>query len=304
MIDAITLHSEEAWLTERRKSLGASEAAAACGLSEWQSPLDVYSAKIDGESREPSEAMRWGNLLEPVICERYREMTGKDAVRPRHRVLWRNPAIPHAHATPDALVEDGLLEIKTARVAKGWGADGSGEIPLSYYVQVQHTMAVCDRAWCDVAVLIGGSDFRVYTILSDYFAITNLLDTERWFWRHVEERTPPPPANAADLARLYRGDSYSSIAADELTMNRLERIRALKEEIRAKEAHLEDEVFLVKNYMKDHSRLVDGCGDLLATWKPDNYSSRFDTQRFRDEQPDVYEKYLSLKAPVRRFLLK
>ena len=39
-------HTKESWLKLRKNGIGASEAAAACGLSRWKSPLEVWKDKV------------------------------------------------------------------------------------------------------------------------------------------------------------------------------------------------------------------------------------------------------------------
>ncbi len=49
---------------------------------------------------------------------------------------------------------------------------------------------------------------------------------------------------------------------------------------------------------------IEGDGETLATWKNVNGSPRFDLERFKAEQPDLYKSYLRDAATQRRFLLK
>ena len=54
----------------------------------------------------------------------------------------------------------------------------------------------------DLAVLIGGQDFRVYTIRRRASLLDRLVAREAAFWGRVQSRTPPPPSLPGD-ARLY-----------------------------------------------------------------------------------------------------
>jgi predicted phage-related endonuclease len=66
-----------AWLERRRQTLGASDAAAALGLSPYCSPLQLYLRKIGSlPEQEETEAMRWGTLLEPLLAREYTRRTG------------------------------------------------------------------------------------------------------------------------------------------------------------------------------------------------------------------------------------
>ena len=47
----------------------------------------------------------------------------------------------------------GILECKTTARTEGWGPSGSDEIPLTYYLQLVHYLAVTDSPFADLAVV-------------------------------------------------------------------------------------------------------------------------------------------------------
>ena len=55
--------------------------------------------------------------------------------------------------------------------------------------------------------------------------------------------------------------------------------------------------------VKDYGRKGGAC-QVLATWKAAKDSEKFDANRFADENPDLYTKYLVSKPGSRRFLMK
>lgn len=62
--------TRDEWLQLRTQSIGASEAAAACGEDPSVSPLELVCRKrglIPDEDLSSVEAIRWGNILEPAI---------------------------------------------------------------------------------------------------------------------------------------------------------------------------------------------------------------------------------------------
>lgn len=78
----------EQQLEQRRQGIGASEAAAICGLNPWQSALAVYLGKIGELPQTPaSAAMEWGNRLEAPILDAYAHDTGL-VVCERGAMLW------------------------------------------------------------------------------------------------------------------------------------------------------------------------------------------------------------------------
>lgn len=147
----------EAWLKKRRNYLGASDAAAALGLSKWKSPLDVCLDKWgEAGEQQPNRYMVRGSILEPALRDLFASITWhtvtgeKFIVSPDH--YWMS-------ATPDGEVTSAeiptSLQIKTASkfARDAWGEPGTAEIPDQYYIQVQHEMCVSGAAETIVYVM-------------------------------------------------------------------------------------------------------------------------------------------------------
>jgi hypothetical protein len=63
--------------------------------------------------------------------------------------------------------------------------------------------------------------------------------------------------------------------------------------------------FQIQTFMQDAHALYDTDGHLLATWKDCKPPSRFNTEQFALDHPDLYRQYLTQATePQRRFLLK
>ena len=186
----------ETWLAERRKGIGSSDAAAIAGLAPegWGSALSVYLDKLGQLPERTTEPMRWGTRLEPAIAAAYQEETGVEISQPAPLIV-RHPEHSWMLASPDRLAADRIVELKTCSAfhAEQWGEPGTDEVPEHYLVQVQHQLAVTGMDLADVAVLIGGQDFRVYTLFRSEALISRLLEIEAAFWERVQQRQPPEP---------------------------------------------------------------------------------------------------------------
>lgn len=210
------------WLERRRKTVGASEVAAILGLSPWKSPFALYLEKV-GEvevSGEETPWQRWGNILEPAICDEYSAQTGRKVVDHGRYAVRYSETCPHLSATLDreVLAYDergpGCMDAKSAHFvkAKDW-EDGA---PLLYQVQLQAQMEVTGYKWGSLAVLIGGSDFRWCDVErnEDFIAVMRRKVAE--FWTMVENRTPPQVdgslSTAEVLKKLYPKDSGEAVA--------------------------------------------------------------------------------------------
>ena len=106
--------SREAWLEQRRHTIGGSDAAGIIGLSKWSSPMSVWADKTGRLPDKPdTEAMRLGRDLEGYVASRWMESTGKK-VRRLNAMLY-SELYPFAHADIDREVigERAGLECKT-----------------------------------------------------------------------------------------------------------------------------------------------------------------------------------------------
>src|SRR5436190_9106154 len=101
--------------TRRRDKLGGSEAAAACGVDPWRSPLMLWFEKLNGIDTEDNEAMRIGRKLQEPIAELVSE-EGTE-IMPAPEDGFTHPTLPWMIVHPDGLCsidgERGIAEIKT-----------------------------------------------------------------------------------------------------------------------------------------------------------------------------------------------
>jgi putative phage-type endonuclease len=291
-------------MTDRRASIGASEAAAVLGLSPYKTPLDVYLEKT-GDVPAPvldSEPVYWGRALESLILQRYMADTGRalDVVQQ----VYRSPEHPFMTATPDAVGADRLVEIKTAgiRQAAQWGEPGTDAVPIQYLVQVTHQMIVTGHQLADMAVLIGGQDYRVYAVPLDRELAAAVIEREREFWSAVSARTPPAPTTLAGASLRWPRDTGATVVASPDVLEALARLKAVRERLKVDEADADALELAVKTCMAEATTLTDAAGAVLATWKSQS-SRRFDAQAFKAAHGDLYEQFRVASAS-RVFRLK
>ena len=211
--------SRETWLAERRGGIGGTDAAAILGVSKFATPYDVWLEKTRVlPPIEPNESMWWGSALEDLVAQRYMLDTGRKVWNPER--IYYDEAWPVLRGTPDRLCigEKRGVEIKTAGPynAHQWGEEGTDQIPEAYLVQVCVYMAITGFPVWDVAVLIGGSDFRIYTVRRDERIETYIRKTLREWWESFVETELPPPITDADsisdsLARAFPREQFTSI---------------------------------------------------------------------------------------------
>lgn len=114
-----------------------------------------YKAQLVAEilTGQPQEtysnaAMAWGTEQEPFARSAYEAMKG---VFVDQTGFVLHPAIEGAGASPDGLVDDGLLEIKCPNTATHIEYFLAGEVPSKYQPQMAWQCACTGRSWVDFA---------------------------------------------------------------------------------------------------------------------------------------------------------
>lgn len=217
------------WLSQRQTGIGASEAAASVGLSNWKPQLQLFLEKAglrEPEDLSDREEVAIGLVMEPVIAELYTAKTGREIVRPGYK-LRKHPDYDFIFATLDGetTTKDRIVEMKNighfSYIRGGWGDVDSEEVPTDYFLQVQHQLGVTGYDVADLAVLIAGQKFRVYEIQRDDELIRMLTEKQDRFWNeNVLTKTPPvldyhnPKANDL-LKTIYPGTDGTTIVLDD-----------------------------------------------------------------------------------------
>jgi predicted phage-related endonuclease len=166
-------------------------------------------------------------------------------------------------------------------------------------------MAVTGFSVSDVAVLIGGSDFRLYEVPADAELQELIIEQEAEFWQRVQAGEPPEPVSYADASNRYRqhvpGKAVTATPAVEDALSALVNARAC---IKVAEREEEEAKAIIAAYMGDAETLASFDARTLATWKTAKPTQRFDIEAFKSDSPDLYAKYLKAGKPSRRFLIK
>jgi putative phage-type endonuclease len=212
---------------ERKTGLGGSDAPTVIGVNPFTTSLELYLEKT-GDLVKPdldSRFIEWGERLEPLVAQKYVDETGRK-IRVDNRT-YRSKDHPFMLGHIDRRVVGGddrrALEVKTTSLGADWGQTGGGwqDIPMHVLCQIQHYAYVIGLDVVDVAVLIGGNDFRMYEIprMDDF--IRRLVEAEEAFWDRVQARVPPTPdfehrSTLELLSRLYPGTNGSVVDLGEL----------------------------------------------------------------------------------------
>lgn len=185
------------WLTKRRKGIGSSDASSIAGLG-YVSALEVYLDKTAQLplDRPSTPEQRAGLAVEPAIAQLYEQETKRELMP--CPAIMQSKSIPFMLASIDRQYRpEYIVELKNVNYFKfkkdDWGEPGTNQVPYKFVLQVTHQMAVAEAERCDLAVLIGGSDFRIYTVERNERLLHRLVEIEAEFWDRVLRRDPPAP---------------------------------------------------------------------------------------------------------------
>lgn len=300
--------SEEVWLELRGVGIGASEAAAAVGASEYRTPFEIAERKL-GLSNDDADAnyrrrqkMAMGHVMEPVTAARFAEFTGLNVqnynwmqAHPDHPFMTANidrriVGVTDAQAAWLELIMGqtvkgpGVAELKNVEFAQGWGKPDnvhttgglctSGEVPEDYFIQVQQQLAVTGYEWGFIVATIAGWETRWYPILRDDELIGDLIALEGDLWDCIKRGELPDidvehPKALDLLKRRHPGTDGSMI-----DLSVLEHWRTVEREAKAEIKELETTTKVAR------AKILAAMGDsAVATFGDDQVMRRKVTKR-------------------------
>ena len=288
--------NRDEWLKQRSKGLGGSDAGAIMGLNPYKSAYSLWAEKtglITNHVQE-NEAIRLGNDLEDYVAKRFAKQENKKIKRSSY--CYQSKEFPFMRANVDRLIigENAALECKTANPFKD-GDYSNDIIPPTYYCQCLHYMAVCGFDRIYLAVLVFQKGFYTYVIDRNdpgvEADIRALIKAESEFWKLVEDGTAPSvdgsESTSNTLKQLHKDELktvFDLTAYDE----KLDEIQGLKEqqkELKTRQKALENEIKeILINYDFGRSSIYNVSAKVTT-------SSRFDVDRFKKENANIYESY-------------
>lgn len=291
---------------DRTGFIGGSDIGAILGLNPWKTPLALYNEKLDPNPPETDEKkariFRRGQIMEPYVLQMFEEETGYTVAKRNER--YTDKEYPFLQAEIDAETDlETNIEIKTCNPfnAKIWGEEKTDDVPDYYLAQAMHGLMITGRSLCHFGVLIGSDDFRIYQVKRDEELIDIIRKKEIEFWEHVQNREPPQPMNANDIAAIYFKDNGKKIEANLDIATKYEDLKRLRYQIKTLEKDKTDIENEIKEYMKENAVLLVNGYDAI-TWRMRS-SQRFDTMRFKTEEPELYEQYVK-NSESRYFIVK
>lgn len=294
----------EEWRKLRKKSLGGSDAAVVLGLNKWKSEYSLWADKNGFIPEiEDNEAMRTGRDLEEYVASRFTEATGKKVRRRNYMFVHDDYEYITANVDREIVGENAGLECKTTNIFAKSDFE-SGEVPLYYYCQCMHYMAVMGYEKMYLAVLVLGKAFYWFEINRDDTEIESLINAEVEWWNKYMVGDEIPPLDGSDstadtLEKMYPYDNGFIIHNSKLKPD-VENYMNLKNRI----AELKKSLDEYENKIKAGIGEAERCfiGKYEAVWKKQKRCS-LDTKKIKAERPEIYKEFLK-ETSVRTFKIK
>lgn len=268
------LDERRQFLEDQQSGIGATDTPKILGLSRWGTALSVYRSKVEEAPTSSGQASlpAWMGLkLQATIAELYTAATGQRVRAANGHYRHKQHDFIVCHLDYRGLHKPRLLvEAKTRAYMRGWGPDGSDQIPGDVWAQVQHEMLVTNADECHVAVLFGHHTFRVYPIKRNEAFLGLLVPRLTEFWYdHVLAGVPPEPAGSMIDSKIIEEEHPESGPFFRNATPEQERVvQSLKLEMQ-KISDQEKVVLALENRIKtmigDHLGLLGSFGSI--SWK-------------------------------------
>lgn len=290
---------------DRATYLGSGDIASLFGVTDaFGSPYEVYARKCGIlPPKEMTEAMRVGLILEQYILDRYcKEENQTISV---YQAFYRHADWDFLGCTADGIILDDQgkpLRIVEAKSTRDWKWD---EVPLRYEAQVQWQMGISGIHEADLTVLHRPDlQLNTYRLSFNPAIYEALVERAIDFWfGHVQANVPPEVDGTiatTEALKAIIAEPGKEIAIDNLAQ-RLEALKHVKSIIKEQEElrdTIENEIRLA---LGDAETGLIG-GQKAVSWKTQK-TTRFDSKRFKDEQPETYGQFqVTSESRVLRFL--
>ena len=292
------------WLLDRKQnpSIGASQSAAVLGLHPWMTAVELWDELVNGfQPKEDNLAMYLGREMESILRDLFYRETGMK-VKQDNKIRI-DEEYDFLTTNLDGMVVGEKIPVEFKTTAKKW----DGEIPDHYFVQLQHQMMITNSPSIYFASLSMGYDKQM--IIEKYNRDDEFINKLRKslvdFWNiNVQGKVAPECQTINDANTLYANVSEEDIVqADKDIYDivlKLSSHNRQKSESDREIKHCKLQLMT----LLENKQVIEYNGSELVTLKPTKDRVLFDKAKFKNENPDMYDKYLLSKKGSRRFVLK
>lgn len=305
-VTTLSFTNEEDWLTLRTKGIGGSDIGAVMGLNKYKSPLQVYKEKVEDYKVDLSDNanVKKGKVLEELILTQYVQpyfgKMGYMVQKPEFMMI--NSNYPYFRANVDGIgknltgVGDDHIIIEIKWVSEyaevNWNGSEYCGVPASYYAQVQLYMLVTGAQKAYICALFDKNwEMHYYMIPRDELFIAKMKTLGEKFYNINMTMHIPPRIDVVldkeDAVEAIKTLPKPTIDDDEMTkaVEKYIEVNAKIKELESYKSKINSlilEMALEGKRPSDHSHSVKMS---VVT------SKRFNSTRFKEEQPILYEQY-------------
>ena len=291
--------------TDRSTYIGCSDIGTIMGVNPWKSAYTLWAEKTgriipDDISDKP--AVWWGHEEEHLVAKWFMLKTGIKVKRSNYRYYLEE--MPYFSGHVDRLLADKSagLEIKTTS-ARSKTDYAEGDIPDSHYWQCQGYMCLTGLSEWYIATK-QDQTVHIGLVRRNDEDIDRMLTAVSNFWQCVQDDIPPRTDGSESTTRtldtIYTPSVPEKTYLSESDDIALTQLANFKERMK----HLKGEISALENEIKEkmgECELAESEG-YIVTWK--SYTAdRFDSKRFKEDHPDLYEEYTNTSVS-RRFNVK
>lgn len=282
------------------------------GLNPFETPDQLWYRLKTDQFTETTPAMERGLILEPYLINLASKTLGRE-YRKNDIVFTKG----FLSGTPDAFSpQHSVLEIKTTTKRL------DDKIPLHYFSQVQMYLYLTDIPIGYLViyqipdltpnlagVLASSVDFndlvldqRVHTIEYHSEFVNKSLELTEMFIKSLEMDNPPSNDEFKLPKNLVFDIAFpNAIEADTELINLIEKYKVLRDQAAELDSQLSELRSQIQSRLSDKEYVVYN-DEPVVSWT--RYEiSRFDTNKFKRDYPELYEKYLQ-KSVQRTFRVK
>lgn len=301
-------NDHEAWEKLRMSGIGGSDVAVIMGYNPWKKPYALYCEKVGlvpPEDLSANEAVEWGTKLEPIVAQKFSEVTGKKLKR------WGtvcNPDAPWQMANFDRLIvgEDCGLECKTANAFKKEEWEGDS-VPDAYYCQCEWYCFLSGFSGWWIACLIGGQHFEYKYIPRNDAFIQDMLEKVTDFWENYVLAKVPPDVDGSEssteaLKKAYPSSNGMEIALPSQANELFLRLDELDKTLALVKEQQEQAKNQLKLMLGDNE--IGVIGDRKVTWKTQKARATIDSKKLQKEYAEAYQACVKYGEPSRVMRIK
>ena len=274
----------------RSQYLGGSAVPALMGLSPWRTPYQLFCemmglpVALDLEKENMFAAAR---DMEPVIIARAVREYGlavtarstpwapnryQDADSPylaaeidyefKVTEAFRERFVDLSDVPIGTIINGESKTVIPMIAGKKFGQVETDEVPIEYFVQVQHGLAITNRQYALMTVWVSAAQMLPYIIVRDETWIKDIRDQCRAFWHdHILTGIPPEMSNLDDIKIATAGMNGRPVIADEVTARKVYDLSSIRKRMTTMKGEEDQLVFEIADYMRT-------CGGFALDGQP------------------------------------